>query len=75
MIRRPDFFASLEVITFPILNPNGLACFVRMNLDEIDLNRDYGNPPTRDGSSFRKPRSEQFQLGRAFPRFFAETDA
>ena len=43
MIRRPGFFAALDVTMFPILNPNGLALGVRTNRDEIDLNRDYRN--------------------------------
>jgi protein MpaA len=51
MIRQPDFFASLEVTMFPILNPNGLARGVRMNLDEIDLNRDYRNPRSLETKS------------------------
>jgi murein peptide amidase A len=43
MIRQPGFFAGFDVTMFPILNPNGLARGVRMNRDEIDLNRDYRN--------------------------------
>jgi murein peptide amidase A len=44
MIRQPGFFDSCAVTMFPILNPNGLARGLRMNRDEIDLNRDYRNP-------------------------------
>ena len=36
---------------FPILNPNGLARGVRVNLDEIDLNRDYRNPRSLETKS------------------------
>jgi protein MpaA len=43
MIRQPGFFAGFNVTMFPILNPDGLACGVRTNRDEIDLNRDYRN--------------------------------
>jgi protein MpaA len=43
MIRRPGFFAAFNVTMFPILNPNGLARGVRMNWDDVDLNRDYRN--------------------------------
>src|SRR6266436_798864 len=43
MIQQPGFFAAFNVTMFPILNPNGLARGVRMNRDEIDLNRDYRN--------------------------------
>ena len=43
MIRRPEVFAAFDVTMFPILNPNGLARGLRMNLDDIDLNRDYRN--------------------------------
>jgi murein peptide amidase A len=43
MTRHSDFFAGFEVTMFPILNPDGLARGLRMNQDEIDLNRDYRN--------------------------------
>jgi protein MpaA len=42
-IRRPGFFAAFHTTIFPILNPNGLARNVRLNWDNIDLNRDYRN--------------------------------
>jgi hypothetical protein len=50
MLRQPDFFAVFDTTIFPILNPNGLARGVRLNGDDIDLNRDY-----------RKPRSLEIQ--------------
>ena len=43
MLRQPDFFAVFDATIFPILNPNGLARGVRLNDDDIDLNRDYRN--------------------------------
>jgi murein peptide amidase A len=51
MIRRPAFFAGFDVTMFPILNPNGLARGVRMNWDEIDLNRDYRALKSREIAS------------------------
>jgi len=41
LLRRPDFFANVDVTLFPILNPDGLVKNLRHNADGIDLNRDY----------------------------------
>jgi protein MpaA len=41
LLRRPDFFANVDVTIFPILNPDGLVKNLRHNADNIDLNRDY----------------------------------
>jgi protein MpaA len=43
MLRRPDFFATVDATIFPILNPDGLAQNLRGNAAGIDLNRDYRN--------------------------------
>jgi len=51
MIRQPAFFAGFDLMMFPILNPNGLARGLRMNWDEIDLNRDYRGLKSREIAS------------------------
>jgi protein MpaA len=41
LLRRPEFFANVDVTMFPILNPDGLVKNLRNNAGGIDLNRDY----------------------------------
>jgi protein MpaA len=41
LLRRPEFFAEVDVTIFPILNPDGLLKNLRHNAGDIDLNRDY----------------------------------
>jgi hypothetical protein len=41
LLRRPAFFAEVDVTMFPILNPDGLVKNLRHNAGGIDLNRDY----------------------------------
>ena len=41
MLRQPDFFARVDAVIFPILNPEGLVRVTRGNFAGIDLNRDY----------------------------------
>ena len=51
MLRQPDFFSAFDVTMFPILNPDGLVRNLRVNLDDIDLNRDYRNPKSKEITS------------------------
>ena len=48
LLRRPEFFANLDVTMFPILNPDGLLQNIRHNAGGIDLNRDYRNAKSQE---------------------------
>lgn len=51
LLRRPDFFANVDVTMFPILNPDGLVQNIRHNAGGIDLNRDYRNSKSAEIAS------------------------
>jgi hypothetical protein len=48
LLRRPGFFDGLDVVMFPILNPDGLVKNLRGNAAGIDLNRDYRNSKSEE---------------------------
>ncbi len=48
LLRRPAFFADVDVTLFPILNPDGLVKDIRHNAGGIDLNRDYRNSKSQE---------------------------
>jgi protein MpaA len=48
MLRQPGFFDGIDTTIFPILNPEGLARATRVNLGQIDLNRDYKNTKSEE---------------------------
>jgi murein peptide amidase A len=48
MLRAPDFFDAVDTTIFPILNPEGLARATRVNLGNVDLNRDYRNAKSEE---------------------------
>jgi protein MpaA len=51
MLREAGFFKDFNTTLFPILNPEGLLRGVRLNVDGIDLNRDYRNSKSQEIAS------------------------